>query len=259
MGKRVLALVAHPDDIEFHMAGTLLHLHAAGYELHYCTVANGSCGTVSLDRDDIVRIRTAESAAAAAALGAAYHKPFVDDLQIFYEAPLLAQVGALFRRVAPEILLTHSPEDYMEDHQNCCRLAVTAAFGRGMRNFQVSPETPPMVGSVTVYHAQPHGNLDPLGRRVVPDLFVDVEPVREKKRALLNCHRSQAEWLDRSQGMGSYVQEMERLNAEVGALSGRYLLSEGWRRHLHLGLCGPSEDPLAVALGPEHCLARANS
>ena len=46
MDKKVaMAVAAHPDDIEFYMAGTLLLLREAGYEVHYMTLASGSCGS----------------------------------------------------------------------------------------------------------------------------------------------------------------------------------------------------------------------
>ena len=44
--KTAIAIAAHPDDIEFYMAGTLLLLKRAGYEIHYMNVANGNCGSV---------------------------------------------------------------------------------------------------------------------------------------------------------------------------------------------------------------------
>ena len=59
----VFAVAAHPDDIEFMMAGTLFLLREAGYELHYMNIANGSCGTVTRSRDEIVAIRTEEARA----------------------------------------------------------------------------------------------------------------------------------------------------------------------------------------------------
>ena len=40
-----LAVFAHPDDIELTAAGTLVRLQRAGYQIHYMTVANGSCGS----------------------------------------------------------------------------------------------------------------------------------------------------------------------------------------------------------------------
>jgi len=255
MPKRALAVGAHPDDIEFLMAGTLVRLAEAGWELHYMTVANGSCGTSDLPLEEIVRIRRDESRAAAAVVGALYHESLVPDGEIFYEKPLLAQVAALVREVAPEILLVHSPTDYMEDHQNASRLAVTAAFVRGMKNFATDPPRPPVTGPVAVYHAQPHGNRDPLGEVVRPHLFVDVTDVLDRKRAMLACHKSQGRWLGESQGMDSYLAAMERFSREVGAMSGRFTHAEGWRRRLHLGFGPEGWDPLAGALGPTVCFA----
>ena len=248
MSKRAFAVVAHPDDIEFFMAGTLLLLGQAGYELHYMTVANGSVGTTEVDADTIVRIRRAESQAAAASIGAVYHDSLCNDIDIFYDRPTLARMGSILREVAPDILLVHSPQDYMEDHTNACRLAVTAAFSRGMCNFPVEPPRPPSGGEVTIYHAQPHGNCGPLREPVQPHLFVDIGSVIEQKRAMLACHASQKAWLDASQGMDSYLDSMQEFSREVGRLSGRLTYAEGWRRHSHLGFCNATADPLSAAL-----------
>ncbi|HJS08676.1 MAG TPA: PIG-L deacetylase family protein [Pirellulales bacterium] len=244
----VFAIAAHPDDIEFVMAGTMMRLKDAGYELHYMTVANGSCGSSELDAGSIAQIRGDESRAAAAYLGATYHPPLARDIEIFYDRPTLARLGSIVRHVAPQILLTHSPQDYMEDHTNTCRLAVTAAFCRGMRNFPVDPPREAIDTDVTIYHAQPHGNCDPLRQPIVPEHFVDVTSLFDRKTEMLVKHQSQKAWLDRSQGMDSYVAAMRELNAEVGRLSGSFALAEGWRRHLHLGFSRADVDPLAAAL-----------
>ena len=250
MAKRALAIGAHPDDIEFRMAGTLLALGEAGYELHYLNIANGSCGTADLPAAEIVAVRRREAMAAAVVMGAVYHESLVPDIEIFYERGLLARVAAVVREAAPEVLLVHSPIDYMEDHQNAARLAVTAAFCRSMPNFATDPPRPPTSQAMAVYHAQPHGNCDPLGRPVRPDRFVDVSGVMGRKRDALACHQSQKVWLDRSQGMDSYLRAMEDSSREVGVMSGRFAFAEGWRRRLHLGF-GPEDfDPLAAALGP---------
>jgi LmbE family N-acetylglucosaminyl deacetylase len=249
MTKRVFAIAAHPDDIEFLMAGTLILLRHAGWEVHYLCIANGSCGTAELERDEIVRIRQGEARRAAESIGAVYHESLVDDLDIFYEKGLLARVSALVREVAPDILLTHSPVDYMEDHQNAARLAVTAAFGRGMPNYPTDPPRAPTDHPVTVYHAQPHGNRDPLRQLLRPELYVNVESVIEAKRTMLAYHQSQKTWLDRTQGMDAYLDAMLALCREVGALSGRFTYAEGWRRRLHLGFCAADADPLSEALG----------
>ncbi len=246
--KTVLAIGAHPDDIEFIMAGTMIQLRNAGYQLHYLTVANGSCGSNRYDAPTLVRMRRQEALAAAASLGAVFHESVCNDLEILYSVPLLAKVAAVVRKAAPEIVLTHAPIDYMEDHTNACRLAVTAAFARGMPNFQTDPPCPPVDNPVTVYHAQPHGNRDPLGRLVRPEIYVDTTAVIDEKLAALSKHESQRGWLGDSQQVDSYLQALRDLGAEVGRLSGTFPYAEGWRRHLHLGFCGPTDDPLVEAL-----------
>lgn len=255
MAKRVFAVAAHPDDIEFVMAGTLIRLRAAGYELHYMNVANGCCGSTEHDAATVAAIRREEAIAACRSIGAVFHESLVNDLEIFYDRPTLTRLAAVMREVAPEIVLTHAPVDYMEDHTNTCRLAVTAAFARSMPNFPVDPPTPAVSQPVTIYHAQPHGNQTPLGEPVIPSLLVDVTDVMPQKSAMLACHVSQKRWLDESQGLDSYLHTMQELSAEVGRMSGRYQYAEGWQRHLHLGFCAADADPLANALA-SHCLRR---
>ncbi len=251
--KRAFAVAAHPDDIEFVMAGTLILLREAGYEIHYMNIANGCCGSAEHNATGTARIRQQEAIDAADSISAEFHASLVNDLEIFYEHAMLTRLAAVMRQVAPEILLVHAPSDYMEDHMNACRLAVTAAFVRGMPNYPTDPARPPVEQPVTIYHAQPHGNRDPLGELVRPGMFVDVGSVMDQKTAMLSCHKSQKEWLDVSQGFDSYLETMKDLMREVGQLSGRFEFAEGWRRHIHLGLCAEHVDPLRDALA-EHVL-----
>jgi LmbE family N-acetylglucosaminyl deacetylase len=250
MAKRAFAVVAHPDDIEFVMAGTLLLLGQAGYELHYINVANGNCGTNKMSREEIEVVRTQEAKNAATKLGATFHPPIANDAEIFYTKELLAKLAATMREVAPEILLVQSPDDYMEDHMNSCRLAVSAAFMRGMPNFPTDPPRRPVAQDVTIYHAQPWSNRGQLNQLVHPQMFVDIESVIDIKRAALAEHKSQKDWLDESQGLDSYLDEMVAQCREVGGLSGRYKYAEGWRRHNPQGYCALDADPLAAALKP---------
>jgi LmbE family N-acetylglucosaminyl deacetylase len=243
------AIAAHPDDIEFQMAGTLILLKQAGYELHYMNVANGSCGTATHTRAEIVRIRTNEAKAACKVIGAAFHPPLVNDLDIFYEKELLARVSAVVRKVRPTIMLVPSPQDYMEDHVNAGRLAASAAFFRGMRNYPTIPRTKAADYDVTIYHSMPHGLRDSMRRRILPEYYVDISSAFALKREMLSQHRSQKEWLDVSQGFDSYLKTMEEMAAEVGRMSGRFEYAEGWRRHSHIGFSDQEQDPLVEALG----------
>jgi LmbE family N-acetylglucosaminyl deacetylase len=249
-----IAIGAHPDDIEFYMAGTLLQLQAVGWQIHYLNLSSGNCGSVERSGAVTRRIRGREARAAARLLRATYHPSLTDDLEIFYELKLLRRLAALIRQVSPRIVFTHSPQDYMEDHTNTCRLAVTAAFARGMPNFRTQPARAAVGGEVALYHAMPHGLRDGLRQRVIPGAYVDTASVQDRKRAALAAHVSQKEWLDASQGMDSYLTTMEQMSREVGRLSGRFTQAEGWRRHLHLGFSATDDDPLGAALGPHYLL-----
>src|SRR4029078_1246396 len=132
--KTAIAIAAHPDDIELMMAGTLLLLKKAGYEIHYMNLSSGNVGSIHHNSQTIVKIRLEEAKKAAEILGAHFHPPFCNDLEIFYDITTLRRLAAVVREVKPTIVLTHSPADYMEDHTNTCRLAVTAAFARSMPN-----------------------------------------------------------------------------------------------------------------------------
>ena len=243
-----IAIAAHPDDIEFLMSGTLMLLRSHGYQIHYWNLANGCCGSSKYDAQTIAQIRREEAYSAAKAIGATFHESICNDLEIFYDRKLLGKVASVIRDIAPQIVLTHSPVDYMEDHTNACRLAVTAAFTRGMPNFPTDPPRDAITNSITVYHAQPYSHHDPLGKLVEPELVVDTSELIDLKKKMLAKHASQKQWLDESQGVDSYLDAMAALDAEVGRMSSIFKYAEGWRRHLHLGFCGPQDDPLRTAL-----------
>lgn len=237
----------------------MLRLGARGWQLHYFNIANGCYGSMTMDREACSRARLAEAQRAAELLGARFYPPICDDLAIGYTPELLARVSAVVRTAQPDIVLTHSLVDYMEDHQNAARLAVTAAFSRAMPNYRSNPEVATYSQDVTVYHAQPHGNRTPMGEPVVPSHFVDVSDLLPRKSELLLAHASQGAWLDETQQISSYVSTMEKLNREVGQWSGRFELAEGWRKHLHLGLCSEQADPLTAALSDKHLIMNSGT
>src|SRR5271157_3628171 len=108
-----IAIGAHPDDIEFLMAGTLVLLKKAGCATHYLSLASGNCGSEEYNASTTRSIRNTEARAAAKILGAHFHPSLTDDLEIIYSLDLLRPLSAVIREVKPGIVLTHSPQDYM--------------------------------------------------------------------------------------------------------------------------------------------------
>lgn len=248
MSKTAIAIACHPDDIEFMMAGTLIRLRDAGYEIHYMNIANGSLGSAVMNRDETVAARRGEAMSAAKLIGAVYHESICDDLEVFYTLENLAKVVETVRDVNPEIILTHGPYDYMEDHVNAGRLAVSAAFCRGMQNFKCDRKYPVRMDDVAVYHSMPHSLTDSLRNPVIPELYVDISGVIETKKAMLSCHKSQKEWLDVSQGNNAYIEELTFRGKYYGGLSGRFEYAEGWLRHSNVGYGAEDFNPLKDAL-----------
>ena len=246
--KVAIAIAAHPDDIEFMMAGTLLLLNEVGWETHYINISSGNCGSIKLDSTQTETKRLEEAKKAATILGATFHPPFSRDLEIFYDSSHLRKLASVIRLVKPTIVLTHSPQDYMEDHTNTSRLAVTAAFSRGMPNFDVKPPLKPIKNEIALYHAMPHGLMDGMCQPVKPDLVINTTSVFKTKKRALAAHQSQKEWLDISQGMNSYLESMESISRNLGEITGS-THAEGWRLHSHLGFSSRKIDPLSKALG----------
>lgn len=244
-----LAIAAHPDDIEFVMAGTLLQLQAAGWDIHYLNVSTGNMGSTVMTAAQTARVRRKEAQAAAKTLGARWYAPFCDDLLVFYNEENIRRLCAVVRAARPTVVLTHALQDYMEDHMITARLAVTAAFVRGAPNFRSIPQRAPDLTPCTIYHAMPHGQCTPLREPVTPELLVDTTKVHATKRAALACHASQKEWLDASQGQESYLNTMDDFSRSLGKRSRIFQHAEGWTRHLHYGYGAEDDDPLREVLG----------
>lgn len=248
MSPCVFAIAAHPDDIEFGMAGTMLLLKRRGWSLHYMNTADGSCGSLTMDAATTAARRLKESKTAAARLGATFHPPIGQDLRIIYGAELLARLASVIRDVQPDVVLLPSLEDYMEDHTETARLGVTAVFCRAMPNFPTDPPQPPFSKPVTIYHAQPHGHRDAMNCFIKPEFLINVSDVIEEKVALLAEHSSQYDMLQQTQGVNEMLDTLREFNRIMGRMAEHCEFAEGWRRHNPLGLCDIHADLICEAL-----------
>ena len=109
----MLAIAAHPDDIEFMMAGTLILLADEGWQVHCLNLSSGNLGSMNLPPAKTAQVRRKEAQNAARSINATWHPSICNDLQIFYDDRTLRRVAAIVRETDPSIVLTHSPDDYM--------------------------------------------------------------------------------------------------------------------------------------------------
>jgi LmbE family N-acetylglucosaminyl deacetylase len=244
----VLSVLAHPDDAEILCAGTLARLAAEhGWAVHVATMTPGDCGSAELPAERIAEVRRGEGARAAALVGGSYHCLEERDLLVFYEERPLERVTRLLRQVRPRVVLTHSPADYLLDHEVTSALARAAAFAAPVPNFLAGRGHPPPLDHVPhLYYCDPVEGKDALGRPVEPGLLVDVTGVMDTKVAMLSAHASQREWLRRHHGMDEYVEAMRRWAADRGRRAG-VAFAEGFRQHRGHGY--PQDDLLGRLLG----------
>src|SRR5690554_6700843 len=105
MQKTAIAIAAHPDDIEFMMAGTLVLLKNQGYEIHYMNPSTGNCGSIENDSETTAGLRLEEAKNSTQVLGASFHPPICNDFEIFYGIELLRRLTAVIRKVKPSVIL----------------------------------------------------------------------------------------------------------------------------------------------------------
>jgi LmbE family N-acetylglucosaminyl deacetylase len=238
-----MAIFAHPDDIEFLCAGTLKLLAQRGWRLRCVTLSGGDLGAVSGSREELRHRRLQEAAASAAILGGDHRWAGLDDLQIVYGPDAQAKVTEQIRAFAPDLIITHSPNCYHLDHEECSRLARGAAFAASVPLYRTA--SPATNGIPALYYADAFEGRDVLGRPVMASFYVDIGSVFEVRRQALLCHESQREWLREQHGEADYLDTCDQLALLYGRRCGvRY--AEGFRQHL--GHAHPQENRLATEL-----------
>ncbi|HKI31157.1 MAG TPA: PIG-L family deacetylase [Gemmataceae bacterium] len=233
MADVIVSILAHPDDAEFLCAGTLTRLaRERGWAVHIASMTPGDCGSAELPPDEIARVRRAEGTGAAAVIGAAYHCLEERDLRIVYGEGPLERVVRLMRQVRPAIVLTHSPADYMLDHEQTATVVRAAAFAAAVPNFlrdRIAER--PLDHIPHVYYCDAIEGKDLFGRALEPAFCIDVSSVIETKAEMLARHASQRDWLRKQHGMDQYVVAMRQWGEQRGRPRG-VAHAEGFRQHL---------------------------
>ena len=232
MHKTILAVHAHPDDVEILAAGTLAQLSAVGHRVVIVSMTPGDCGSLNRPPDEIAAVRRTEAVAAAARIGAAYRCAEFHDLAIFNDDTSRRRVTEVLREVRPDVVITASPVDYMCDHETTSALVRDACFAAPAPNYATSAALPaPALKTIPhLYFMDPIGGVDRKNRPVMPDFSVDISSQFETKRAMLADHASQREWLLAQHGIDDYLVAMERWARAAGCRAG-VTFAEGFRQY----------------------------
>ena len=251
MSRRVLAIHAHPDDIEFQCAGTLALLKEKGWHVTIATMTPGDCGSAELGCSEIARTRRAEQQAAADLLGADCLCLEFRDLSICFDNDSRHRVTEVLRRTRPDLVLTAPPVDYMPDHEQTSLLVRDACFNAPIPNYDTLQQNPARaIDRIPhLYYVDPIEGIDWFGRPIEPEFVIDISRTFDLKQRMLACHASQRGWLLKQHGIDEYLNSCERWSrARGGKIGATY--GEAFRQHK--GHPYPHDNLLSQELGLTH-------
>ena len=184
----ILAVGAHPDDLESLCGGTLVLYAKQGHKVFMCHAVNGNLGHETIPRDELSEIRREEAINAAKVIGAESFTLDIDDMGIYDGHETRMKMVEVIRKADPDVILTHAPNDYMPDHFNTSKLVFNSSFMSTLP--LVETETPRNRKVSPLYYMD-----NVMGVDFQPNEYVDITDVIKIKEEMFRCHKSQLEWL----------------------------------------------------------------
>ncbi|MFH0797053.1 MAG: PIG-L family deacetylase [Candidatus Omnitrophota bacterium] len=218
---RVLAVGAHPDDIEMQCAGTLARCAQRGDEVYIAIVTEGGCGSPTLSREEIARVRLEEAGKSAAIIGAKLLWMNFRDGFFFEKEEHRNQFIDLVREVKPDFMIVHASNDYHSDHVYAGKMAADVSLLSTASS--VKTKFPPAEKMPCVYYMD-----TVLGIDFNPEIYVDITETFKIKRKMLLCHQSQDLWM-RDQ-YGDSITEMMETVAKYRGLQCGVKYAEGFKQ-----------------------------
>ncbi|MBQ7566370.1 MAG: PIG-L family deacetylase [Oscillospiraceae bacterium] len=215
---KVLAITCHPDDAEIYVGGTLCKYARRGDEVTVCHIANGSQGHAVILPDELRRLRIREAYEGGRLLGVKETICLdVNDLEVdSSDRGVVTALVEVIRHAQPDVVFTHSPNDYMKDHVETGKLAFDATFSASVPHYATAQymekqsfamrqpvvgarigEAPPFaLGSQMPAKLVPLYYVDtPSGVGFEPDIYVDITDELETKLRAVACHETQVKWM----------------------------------------------------------------
>ncbi len=185
----VLAIGAHPDDIEIACAGTLAKCAKRGDKVIVAHLCKGDLGHVIIPPDELTVMRENEAKKAGSLAGIEVISGGFGDLDIFSDnKESRDRVVDIIKYANPDVIITHAPDDYMPDHTAVSKLVFDASFSATLPNYKSKIAEPAKL--VPIYY------MDTLaGVNFNPTEYVDITEEIDLKLKMLNCHESQIVWM----------------------------------------------------------------
>ncbi len=185
---RVLAVGAHPDDLEILCAGTLAKFAQRGDAVVMCYATNGNQGHFVIMPEELARIRRQEAQRATQVIGAEFLWLDLPDQLVEEDMPTRMKFIEMVRQARPDLVITHHPEDYIMDHQRVSRLVFEATFVATVAHVETA--SPHHTKIPPLYYMDTLGGVG-----FLPEEYVDITQTMDAKRQMLSRHQSQVQWL----------------------------------------------------------------
>ena len=210
---RVLVVVAHPDDIDFGIAGTAAVLTSAGCDVVYALCTSGEAGIPEeMDRAELKELRESEQRAAAAAVGVTDVRFLgMPDGHLEYNLELRAAISRVIRQVKPDVVISQSPERRYDrifgshpDHLATAEATIAAIYP--------DARNPHAHVHLLAEGHEPHAvNWLWVMGGPEPDLAVDITPQFDRKVKALSSHSSQVAWIEDVHGfLGNWARDTSK-------------------------------------------------
>ena len=182
----ILAIGAHPDDLEINCAGTLARCAERGDAVTMAVFTDGSMGDLEVPPDELAATREREARASTDVIGARLLWGGVTDELVFPNPEQRRIMIDLLRQADPDVIITHSPNDYHPDHRYVSQLVFDGYFQKGLPHIPGQERPACRFGQAQIYHMD---NVAGIG--FLPTEYVDITDVMETKRGMLRRHESQ--------------------------------------------------------------------
>jgi bacillithiol biosynthesis deacetylase BshB1 len=209
----VLAIAAHPDDVELSAGGTLIKLVRMGYRTGVLDLTRGEASTRGAPD-----IRAAESARAAELLGLAVRENLdLGDAHVWVNEESRVKLVRVFRKLRPRIILTQYWDDPHPDHAHTSALVREAAHVAGLQKYDAESGQERWRPSSIAYFLFP--------RTIAPSFIVDISQTFERKWEAILAHASQFHNPESREAQSrvsteAFLREMEARDRYFGAMIG---------------------------------------
>jgi len=185
---KVLAIGAHPDDIEILCAGTLVRFAREGHEIFMCHLCDGNKGSATHTSEEIAKIRREEAIQSAKVIGATSIWGGLSDGEVVVDLKSRGKVIDVIRQADPDLIITHCPDDYHSDHLNTSKLVFEATYLANLKLWK--SDYGPSTKLPYLYY------MDTLaGINFVPQEYVDITDTIDTKIEMMLKMQSQLGWL----------------------------------------------------------------